>query len=592
METNKLGRKDIKLMNMKYELVQVVNIQSYGIFVKNSDNVSALGHYTKLQKNIKQYKKGDYIWGSILKSDTEGKYDFLECAFCKKEELFEEFIDMHSEGDVVKGKVINVDHKYGVFLEIYPGINALFHKSEYNEYINAESMSKKEVVSTQIGMIDKEKKKISLINMYKKNVNVATEITGVQKEKFLETVGISPKVCSLYRECTNDTDFTDSQIREIVAKSYREAVADDTVLLYKDSFTFQIQGRTKYGGVIAATGQKNSHEGKEWYLKTIGSSAKLAGNAIELFAYVDDWSKILCDLKEKLLSGENWNYKSYEGKHSGTYEDLFILKQYLNYTFYCAKNKGLVAMTESKDFAAFNTGLVDNVYEAIYACFIPSASGAKKRWKYAGVCTYGTGYLGKMLNSKMIEPPKKVQYFSSINDMLFDTTKNLNWDKEHVLIENINRLPITFVEDQCDKADLEQLEKAIGEIKSNINLQKNYEYIRNYITDTIKLKRKLLNRLDDAVALAVKRCEWNYKTAIPIYYHVTNGISLLLPLCLSDDEQAADVALVVEKQESGNYQGQTILTLQMAYLDARLICRPNSEWLDPDKLVAVNENDF
>ena len=73
---------------------------------------------------------------------------------------------------------------------------------------------------------------------------------------------------------------------------------------------------------------------------------------------------------------------------------------------------------------------------------------------------------------------------------------------------------------------------------------------------------------------------------------MTNGISLLLPLCLSDDEQAADVALVVEKQESGNYQGQTILTLQMAYLDARLICRPNSEWLDPDKLVAVNENDF
>ena len=62
-------------------------------------------------------------------------------------------------------------------------------------------------------------------------------------------------------------------------------------------------------------------------------------------------------------------------------------------------------------------------------------------------------------------------------------------------------------------------------------------------------------------------------------------------LCLSDDEQSADVALVVEKQESGNYQGQTILTLQMAYLDARLICRPNSEWLDPDRVIEENENE-
>lgn len=100
-----------------------------------------------------------------------------------------------------------------------------------------------------------------------------------------------------------------------------------------------------------------------------------------------------------------------------------------------------------------------------------------------------------------------------------------------------------------------------------------------------------MRRLEDAVSLAVKRCEWNYKTAIHIFYHVTNGISLLLPLCLSDDEQSADVALVVEKQELGNYQGQTSLTLQMAYLDARLICRPNSERLDPERVREENDNE-
>ena len=39
------------------------------------------------------------------------------------------------------------------------------------------------------------------------------------------------------------------------------------------------------------------------------------------------------------------------------------------------------------------------------------------------------------------------------------------------------------------------------------------------------------------------------------------------------------VALVVEQTQSGNYQGQTILTLDQAYIDARLLCRLNSEWL-------------
>ena len=32
--------------------------------------------------------------------------------------------------------------------------------------------------------------------------------------------------------------------------------------------------------------------------------------------------------------------------------------------------------------------------------------------------------------------------------------------------------------------------------------------------------------------------------------------------------------------ESGAYIGQTILTMKMAYNNARLICRPDSDWLN------------
>ena len=53
---------------------------------------------------------------------------------------------------------------------------------------------------------------------------------------------------------------------------------------------------------------------------------------------------------------------------------------------------------------------------------------------------------------------------------------------------------------------------------------------------------------------------------------------ILLPLCLMD-EDVPDCALVTNKDEHGRYEGRTILTLRMAYKNARLLCRPESEWL-------------
>ena len=92
---------------------------------------------------------------------------------------------------------------------------------------------------------------------------------------------------------------------------------------------------------------------------------------------------------------------------------------------------------------------------------------------------------------------------------------------------------------------------------------------------------RLINRIKDAVSLALKKVEWNYKTAIPVYFPAQNTVSLLLPLCLVDEDHV-DLALVVERQKSGAYQGQTILPLNLAYTNSRLITRPDSDWLKTD----------
>ena len=45
-----------------------------------------------------------------------------------------------------------------------------------------------------------------------------------------------------------------------------------------------------------------------------------------------------------------------------------------------------------------------------------------------------------------------------------------------------------------------------------------------------------------------------------------------------------DLALVVSRVAGEKYQGETILTLDMAYKNSRLITRPDSDWLNLDNI--------
>lgn len=50
----------------------------------------------------------------------------------------------------------------------------------------------------------------------------------------------------------------------------------------------------------------------------------------------------------------------------------------------------------------------------------------------------------------------------------------------------------------------------------------------------------------------------------------------LLPLCLTGDKP--ELALTIQR-EDGFYAARTCLTLDMAYNNARLICRPETSWI-------------
>jgi hypothetical protein len=83
--------------------------------------------------------------------------------------------------------------------------------------------------------------------------------------------------------------------------------------------------------------------------------------------------------------------------------------------------------------------------------------------------------------------------------------------------------------------------------------------------------------------MAINRVKANYRTAVPQYYK--SQIQLLLPLCLQGTNKA-DLVLTIGRQaynppQSGKftYSAATVLTVAMAYQNARLIARPERDWL-------------
>lgn len=208
-----------------------------------------------------------------------------------------------------------------------------------------------------------------------------------------------------------------------------------------------------------------------------------------------------------------------------TYPDNKILTNYMVHTY--KKLTSEKNVTTNKDYALFNTGLFTEFYQPIYAYH--DKNGLQ----------FLTAY--ELGNMNISERPPRANYFTDPSLLLFDWHYEININYKHILkdITNLKRIP-----------------------------------------DRLKDDKNILNNLNGSIDTMKKRVSANYKLAIPQYYE--GKIQLLLPLCLEDDETPS-LALTVTKV--GNfYQGHTCLTLDMAYNNARLIAKPESNWLSSETI--------
>lgn len=237
--------------------------------------------------------------------------------------------------------------------------------------------------------------------------------------------------------------------------------------------------------------------------------------------------------------------------------------------------------SENIKYAAFNTGLVDKSYDWIYALFKENTRYPDKaQWFLLDFVVAGQN-AGKTLNSIFVELPQRANYFENLGNVLYDSSKRLECDYEHILVEHPDRLPPAFIRLTCPEFSVingVSVEEAYSRSFKDEVHRDFYDEFSRLIQNSSSAYNMMRKHFEDAIRMTVKRVEWNHRTAVPMYYPTKNRGALLLPLMLVTPDQV-DVALVVTKEPSGAYQGQTILTLGMAYENSRLVARPNSDWL-------------
>lgn len=221
-----------------------------------------------------------------------------------------------------------------------------------------------------------------------------------------------------------------------------------------------------------------------------------------------------------------------------------ILKNYLSFSFSRA-----VFLTErdvdqtapsnlplvfGDDRCLFNTGLYTRRFETIYGLFEPNTKpDARQRWFLKGFFKESDPML---VSFEYL--PCRVRFAEDPSELVFDYRLPIRSNIDHILgdEENLTRIPASLM----------------GEGNSLL----------------------LRRAFEGAVVEAARRAAANYTLAVPQFYG--GRIQLLLPLCLTGDKP--ELALTIQR-EDGFYAARTCLTLDMAYNNARLICRPETSWI-------------
>lgn len=293
------------------------------------------------------------------------------------------------------------------------------------------------------------------------------------------------------------------------------------------------------------------------------------------YAKVADWESRLSDLAE-IAEPERWTYLSVPDN-----SNLPILDSYIRYTFLRVQEQG--RLSESERTSCLNTGLLTPNQEEIFGVFRISdmydpkkpTSATNKKWFLTSWARSG-----ERLLTDFFELPALASYWTDPAELVFNPHLQVQLNLDHIIRDNINRFPSELgghLDINGVPADL----AATPDIEGDLSASESAPATTTERDADVPLATR--NALEGAMKHSIRLAQRSYRISVPQFHY--GKIQLLLPIYLRN-AQRPDLALTLERH-GGWYRAATVLYPDWAYRQARLLSRPNSEWLGGFKTDSV-----
>ena len=145
------------------------------------------------------------------------------------------------------------------------------------------------------------------------------------------------------------------------------------------------------------------------------------------YAWFTNFHSAIEELKSMAMT-EDWDYKKKPiGKNP-------ILENYIKHTFIKLYEESKIF--EQNGYSIFNTGLVTDYQEEIFALFQKNKRPGTIKWFFLGWRKASDRDLMKFTSL-----PDNANYFENSSDLIYDTKLELRPNVNHIIDDNITRFP-------------------------------------------------------------------------------------------------------------------------------------------------------
>lgn len=237
------------------------------------------------------------------------------------------------------------------------------------------------------------------------------------------------------------------------------------------------------------------------------------------------------DYLAELAEKENWSVKG----NTDPEDTNHILRFYIMDTFDRCKKENKIIYTSDGLYCAFNTGLLTKNSQDILCVFVKNDKQGQP-WKlYRFLPCDSIDYMTKF--DKIAELAK---YWSKYEELYYDPSLDLQLNIDYIIDDNWERISLEIGE-QFSKTIIKQM-------------------------------------LNGAIIETKKRIKRNMRLVVPQFYR--DKIMFLVPIDFKlNENKIVTMAIAVERMNDNQYRANTIFTLEMAYAKARVLMRPEANWL-------------